>query len=39
MSLEINEVCDDLRTFFDRLADLNPAPPMSEIKEQEATAS
>lgn len=27
LSLVLSEVCDDLRTFFDTLDDLNPAPP------------
>lgn len=29
--LELQEICDDLRTFFDRLEDLNPCPPEAEV--------
>ncbi|MQW78196.1 AAA family ATPase [Nocardioides sp. dk4132] len=36
MILETGEVCDDLRTFFDRLADLNPSPPEGDTEEQDA---
>ena len=35
LGLEITEVADDVRIFFDRLADLNPAPPNGEEESDE----